>query len=213
MMKKVLIIVLGAFVLASCRSSKKMAKDEADVVSSKVETVEVKQKQETIAKADKKAPAHTNICSKVRVKISADGKDLSTNGQLKMKWNDVIQISLVDPLLGMMEIGKMEISTDSVFIMDRVNKRYISETYKKLSTLTGFPITFESVQNLFWEQVQKTGDNGTVSYTLPLAKPITIDVRLGDLNYESGWNGHTTVSSKYQKVSIEALFKAMLKNE
>lgn len=202
MMKKIVIVALGVMLLASCRSSKKMAKEETDVVSSKVETVE-----------QKKAPKHTEISSKVRVKIIADGKDMSTNGQLKMRWNDVIQISLVDPLLGMMEVGKMEISQDSVLIIDRVNKRYISETYNKLSALAGVSITFESVQDLFWDQVQKSGANGTVTYTLPVKKPVTIEAKLGNLSFDSGWNGHTTVTSKYQKVSIEALFKAMLNNE
>ena len=190
--------------LASCRSSKKMTKADKDAVGSKVETLV----------PTRKAPEHKEISSKVRVKIvDGDGKDMSTNGQLKMRWDDVIQISLVDPLLGVMEVGKMEISTDSVLVIDRVNKRYISETYSRLSAITGVPITFDAVQNIFWEQVQKTGANGTVNYTIPLSKPVTLELRLGNLSYDSGWNGHTSVSGKYQKVSVEALFKAMLNNE
>ena len=187
-MKRIVIILLGMILLASCRSSKKMAKADKDAVGSKVETLV----------PAKKAPEH---------------KEISTNGQLKMRWNDVIQISLVDPLLGVMEVGKMEISTDSVLVIDRVNKRYISETYSRLSAVTGVPVTFDAVQNIFWEQVQKTGANGTVNYTIPLSKPVTLELRLGNFNYDSGWNGHTSVSGKYQKVSVEALFKAMLNNE
>ena len=203
-MKRLVIVILGAALLASCRSSKKMAKDDRDVAGAKVETIT----------PVKKAPTHKEISSKVRVKIVADdGKDLSTNGQLKMRWNDVIQISLVDPLLGVMEVGRMEISTDSVLVIDRVNKRYISDSYQRLSTLTGVPVTFDMVQDLFWEQVQKTGANGTVNYTIPFSKPVTLELKLGNINYDSGWNGHTAVSSKYQKVSVEALFKALLNNE
>ena len=204
MMKRLVIVLLGTILLASCRSSKKMAREDANAIGSKVETLV----------PAKKTPKHTEICSKVRVKIVYDGdKEMSTNGQLKMKWNDVIQISLVDPLLGVMEVGKMEISTDSVLVIDRVNKRYISESYTKLSALAGTTITFDTVQDLFWEQVQKTGANGTVNYTIPMSKPVALELRLGNLSYESGWNGHTAVSSKYQRVSIEALFKAMLNNE
>ena len=203
-MKRLVIVILGAALLASCRSSKKMAKDDRDVVGAKVETIT----------PVKKAPTHKEISSKVRVIIVADdGNDLSTNGQLKMRWNDVIQISLVDPLLGVMEVGRMEISTDSVLVIDRVNKRYISDSYQRLSTLTGVPVTFDMVQDLFWEQVQKTGANGTVNYTIPFSKPVTLELKLGNRNYDSGWNGHTAVSSKYQKVSVEALFKALLNNE
>ena len=172
-----------------------------------------KKKVET-AMPVKKAPEHKEIISKVRVKIVSDNdKEMSTNGQLKMRWNDVVQITLVDPLLGVMELGRMEISTDSVLVIDRINKRFISESYHKLSQLAGRTINFEDVQDLFWNQVQKTGANGTVSYTIPINKPITIELRLGNINYESDWEGHSIVSSKYQQVSIEALFKAMLNNE
>lgn len=197
-MKRLVIVLSTIVLLASCRSSKNMAK--GDAVSSKVETIS----------QARKAPAHKEMASKVRVKITADGKDMSTNGQLKMRWGDVIQISLVDPLLGVMEVGRMEVSKDSVLVIDRVNKRYISETYQKLSTLAGRTITFEDVEDLFWNQVQSTGANGTVTYTIPMSKPVTLELRLGNLNYDSGWDGHTAVSPKYQQVSIEALFKAML---
>ena len=41
-----------------------------------------------------------NLTAKVKVVVDVDGKSTSTSGSLKMKKNDVIQISLVDPLLG-----------------------------------------------------------------------------------------------------------------
>lgn len=198
-MKRLVIVLSTIVLLASCRSSKNMTKD--DVTGKKVETIT----------QTRKAPSHKEIASKVRVKLVYDGdKELSTNGQLKMRWDDVIQISLVDPLLGVMEVGRMEVSKDSVLVLDRVNKRYISETYQKLSSLAGRTITFENVEDIFWNQVQNTGANGTVTFTIPMSKPVTFELRLGNLNYDSGWDGHTAVSPKYQRVSIEALFKAML---
>lgn len=202
MLKNYIAIFLGVILLASCHSSKKMAKD-ADAVSSKVETLDAK----------KKAPKHTEISSKVKVKVIMDGKDVSTSGQLKMRWNDVIQVSLVDPVLGVMEVGRMEISVDSILVVDRLNKRYVSETYETLSRLSGLDITHDVVQDLFWRQIEGKGNNDVLSFTLPFRKPVTMEIKLGSLNYDSGWNGHTEVSSKYQKVSMEALLKAMLNNE
>ncbi len=202
MLKNYIVLFLGVVFLASCHSSKKMAKDD-DAVSSKVETIETK----------KKAPKHTEICSKVKVKLIMDGKDVSTSGQLKMRWNDVIQVSLVDPVLGVMEVGRMEISPESVLVIDRMNKKYMSESFSTLSRLTGMPITHEAVQDMFWKQIEEKGNNGFISFTLPFRKPVTMEIKLGSLNYDSGWNGHTEVSSKYQKVSVEALFKALLNNE
>ena len=201
MLKNYIALLLGVLLLASCHSSKKMAK-ETDAVNSKVETLDTR-----------KAPKHTEICSKVKVKVSMDGKDVSTSGQLKMRWNDVVQVSLVDPILGVMEVGRMEISKDSVLVIDRMNKRYLSESFDTLSKLSGLPITHDAVQDLFWKQVQEKGDKGSISLVLPFRKPVTMDIKLGSLNYDSGWNGHTEVSSKYQKVSVEALFKALMNNE
>ena len=65
--------------------------------------------------------------------------------QMRMVHNQAIYISL-RPVLGI-EVGKLIITADSLYAVDKVHKRYIAE---KVSILTsGIPVTVSEVQDMF----------------------------------------------------------------
>lgn len=99
----------------------------------------------------------SNITAKVKVVVDVDGKATSTSGSLKMKRDDVIQISLVDPILGAVELGRIEFTKTNVLIIDRVNKQYIDVPYSSVSFLKKANIDFNSLQSLFWHEVFEPG--------------------------------------------------------
>ena len=103
----------------------------------------------------------TNLTAKVKVVVDVDGKSNSTSGSLKMKKNDVIQISLVDPLLGVMELGRMEFTKTRVLIIDRINKQYVDLPYSDVSFLKQANIDFNTLQSLFWHEVFEPGKSST----------------------------------------------------
>ncbi len=98
-----------------------------------------------------------NLTAKVKVTIKMGEKSISTNGTLRMKKNDVIQLSLVDPLLGIAEIGRMEFTRLHVLIIDRFNKQYIDVPYDEVSFLKRANIDFFTLQALFWNQIFEPG--------------------------------------------------------
>ena len=55
-----------------------------------------------------------NVTAKVRVRVAMGDRSISTTGTLRMRRNDVIQISLVDPLVGIAEVGRMEFTPTNV---------------------------------------------------------------------------------------------------
>lgn len=78
------------------------------------------------------------------IKLKA-GSSFSSSIQMRMVRDDAIFISL-RPVLGI-EVGKLLITGDSLFAVDKVHKRYIAE---KVSLLTaGIPVTVSDVQNIF----------------------------------------------------------------
>ena len=78
------------------------------------------------------------------IKLSA-GSDFSSSVQVRMVRDQAIYISL-RPVLGI-EVGKIIITADSLYAVDKVHKRYIAE---KVSILTsGVPVTVSEVQNMF----------------------------------------------------------------
>ena len=78
------------------------------------------------------------------IKLEA-GSSFSSSVQVRMVRDQDIFISL-RPALGI-EVGKLLITADSVYVIDKVHKRYIAE---KVSLLTaGVPVTVKDVQDIF----------------------------------------------------------------
>lgn len=87
--------------------------------------------------------------------------NFSSSMQVRMERGKSIYISL-RPMLGI-EVGKLLITADSVYAVDKVHKRYIAE---KVSLLTaGIPVTVTDVQDIFLGRPFIIG-NGTLSNAL-----------------------------------------------
>ena len=73
------------------------------------------------------------------------GSSFSSSIQVRMVRDQAIYISL-RPVLGI-EVGKLIITADSLYAVDKVHKRYVAE---KVSLLTsGIPVTVSDVQDIF----------------------------------------------------------------
>ena len=187
--------VLVALLLSACHSSKKVTDQQTDKT------------KPTTTVTTQPIAAGTNFTSRVRVTIVQNGKDITTNGTLRMRYDDVIQIALVDPVVGMMEVGRMELSPDNVLIIDRINKRYVSTDYEEFTALKSRNIDFKTIQDFFWKEAK--GGN-EFSYTIPAKKDIRLDLKLSDKGNAANWTAHTTVSGKYDKTDVNELFKSMV---
>jgi hypothetical protein len=200
--------------LASCHSSKKAMKDKSDKTKP---TTTITTPTTSTKKPDRQEPdlnkmkvaVGTNFTSKVRVTITQEGKDVTTNGNLRMRYGDVIQLTLVDPVLGIAEIGRLELSPDKVLIIDRVNKRYVDTNYEEFSALKSRNIDFNTIQEFFWQEAKK-GDK--FAYTIPAKKDIKLDLRLSNKGNNANWEPHTTVSGKYTKTDANKLFGSIVGN-
>lgn len=93
------------------------------------------------------------LTAKLKLVATASGQSASTGGTLKMKKDEIIQLSLVDPLLGAIEVGRMEFTPTNVMIIDRINKQYVDVPYSDISFLSKANIDFNTLQSLFWNEV------------------------------------------------------------
>ena len=143
--------------LIACRTTKPITTPETSVVS----TTNVFSADKYMSLVASNNSTQANLTAKVKVVVDVDGKSVSTSGSLKMKKDDVIQISLVDPLLGVMELGRMEFTKTRVLIIDRVNKQYVDVPYSDVSFLKKANIDFNTLQSLFWHEVFEPGKKTT----------------------------------------------------
>ena len=198
----VLCIVCAAL-LVSCRSSKNVASSDGQ---SSVEASEV---QTPSIKNARSLTNQTNLTAKVRVKLNYDGNNVGTSGTLRMRIGEVIQLSILDPVLGAVEVGRLEIDPTSVLVIDRYNKRYVAIPYDELNAYSRQQLDYETIEYHFWEQVLRT-DTDELQFQIPAGKKtVSMNLRLSNKNEKSDWEAHTTPSNKYDKVSVEELFKSL----
>jgi len=92
-----------------------------------------------------------SLTGKMKFVLDTNGKQLSLGGNLRMKRNDVIQLSLV--AFGLMEAARIEFTADEVLVVDRVNKQYVRASYADLDFLNEAGVNFYTLQALFWNEL------------------------------------------------------------
>ena len=142
-----LLPLLLLVLLASCRSSQSLTDTAVSGGGKRVEMYKAK-----VVANEQKEPC---VTGKMRMQLKALDKDLSVTGNLRMKRDVVVQLSL--SLLGF-EIGRMEFTPQHVLIIDRVNKNFIRAPYTEVSFLQKAQLDFYSLQSLFWNELFVPGE-------------------------------------------------------
>lgn len=154
-------VMLAAVMFVSCSSSKKGVKDNAALPT---ETEFSARKYVEAVTADYQSVK--GMSAKIKVTVAFDGKDFSTSGTLKMNKDNIIQLTLIDPILGLMEVGRMEFTPTNVVIIDRMNKQYMDVPYSEVSFLKRANVDFNTLQSLFWNELFIPGKKGNVDASL-----------------------------------------------
>lgn len=178
--KTIVILLSLTLLLASCGSKKKKGSEGG---STTPETSSVNAEQAALAdkyfgqiisnNTDAK-----NIVAKVHVALDINGESLSTSGTLRMRKDDVIQLSLVDPILGIMELGRLEFTENKVLMIIRVKKEYVEVPYSKVDFLKQANVNFNTLQSLFWNELFEPG------YFKPDAKSFTYSLNANKVNLQ-----------------------------
>ena len=97
------------------------------------------------------------LSARMKLEFSSQQNEFSSRVNLKMIYNERLQLS-IQPLLGI-EVFRIEVSTDSVKIIDRLNKRYMVDSYENLKGETEIDFNFQNLQALFTNQLFIPGEN------------------------------------------------------
>lgn len=162
--------------------------------------------RDAAARAEMKAEAYRNkvtanaqrvntLTARVKLNLNLDGRDLSAGGSLRMKRDDVVQLSV--SFLGA-EIARLEFSPRDVLLIDRFNKQYVRAAYDQIDFLRNAGLDFHAVQALFWNEL-----------FLPGNKPLTHD---GLARFGVSSAGDHTLLSLTDAPELEYLFLTVTKN-
>jgi hypothetical protein len=161
--RKITVLAL-AMLLAACGSKKNLVKDPGSNNPSAT-TSTVTPGQTSVQGADNATilrnvtsslPASANLVASIDFTIKRGSKDISVDGKISMRRDEVIRIQLSP--MGLVEVGRMEFTRDSVLIMDRIHKQYLKSSYDKVGFLRDNGIDFYALQALFWNQLFVPGE-------------------------------------------------------
>ena len=215
-------VLMLCILLASCRSKKEVVSTTATVSDNT--TIGVPPSQGNKQPADAKQQEETCVTAKVRLELASNGKSTSVGGMLRMKRNDVIQLSLVT--FGVLEVARIEMTPEYFLLVDKMGRQYVKASYNDVSFLRDADVDFYTIQSYFWNE-QTSNYSGweqsnfvTVGgRSLPTKHLITIPARnktikanlsLSNLNTDSNWEKRTQISSRYSKVSVDELWTRIM---
>ena len=141
------VLLGGALTLFGCKSSRKVIEARPDAAA----LSDVQHVERVIAGS----PQADCIDAKMRFTLRMGDKELSVGGNLRMKRDDVIQLSLVG--FGIIEGGRIEFTRDSVLLLDRIHRCYVRMAYHDVGFLRDSGADFYTLQALFRNELVLPG--------------------------------------------------------
>lgn len=120
------------------------------------EKVNTKELKEFVASMQEQEPAFRTFSARLSVGLQTGDKTMGSRVELKLVKDSALQLS-VQPFLGI-EVFRMELTPDSVKVMDRMNKRYVAEGYTALKEEWPIDFNFYNLQALFVHQLFLPGE-------------------------------------------------------
>lgn len=161
-----LYLLAAALTLTACRSSKHAVAGSDSGVTAATPAADSKKADAKAAALVGRIQSHSQtanaLTARLKINLKSGSKTFDLGGSLRMKRNEVVQISLT--MLGF-EVARMEFAPDGVLLIDRVNKQYVKAAYTDLSFLRQARLDFYALQAMFWAEVFEPGQQGSASPT------------------------------------------------
>lgn len=103
--------------------------------------------QELFEKVSSQSLSYRTFSGKMRVNLKTKKDDISLSGSLKMVKDSGLLLSFQFPFVG--EVLRMNVTRDSILIVDRMNKRFVVESIREAQDKTSFQFDLQTLQSLF----------------------------------------------------------------
>lgn len=131
-----LLLIVGIY---SCKPKERIIQAQA--------ALEDKTESELFEDIMHKGLEFNTFSSKLNMTFSTGIKTISSKGNLRIINNEAIMLS-VQPLFGI-EMFRLYVEPDYLIILDRMNKRYVKESFQELKEKNPIGFNFYSLQSLF----------------------------------------------------------------
>lgn len=128
--------------LSACKSSKNLIVTDGSAVA--------KTQEQLLSDVFESEVDYKTISGKISLEMIPGSRTSGTkvNSQLKIVRDDIIQLSIRAPFINT-EVFRMNITPDSVYIIDRMSKKIAIENIAKLEKEKGISFNYSNLQSLF----------------------------------------------------------------
>ena len=199
------VVVAGAslFMLGvtACKTKKSVTATDTQVL-----TQEEKVKEEDFSEFYKKIIDYKTFSGKATVKIEAGKLNQTVTANIKAEKGKQIFISAV--AMGIAEVGRLNITPDSLQLINRLDKNYYSLGFKDGVAKLNAPIEFDMVENLFIGNPLIVNEKITnITHTKDL---VTISITKGDFTQKLIYNRNTNNLDKQEINSSKEPFTCVI---
>ncbi len=108
-------------------------------------------------------PQFEYLTSKAKFKFDHDNKKVSATANFRIRKDSIIWVS-VTPGLGL-EVARVLVDRNHVFVLDKVNKEYYEYTFNELSHQYGFDFSFDLIQSVILGNLSEPYQNQRLEKT------------------------------------------------
>lgn len=224
------IALLALLLLAGCRSSRRAAKEQPTIPTltsqDTLSTTRPGKEKREVRNSSVKA-----LTAKMNLKLQAGNKSVNCTGTYRLKRDEVVQLNLVYTVLVLpVNVGSLELTPDSILLVDRINKRYCRVAYSQVPELKKEGIDFRYLQRVFWGDDEKVKSNVVsclynnwislsdgkfpqhIDFTLKgsSAGKYKATFVLSKIQETEKWETHVDVPVKYKAVSLKTVMNAIM---
>lgn len=142
---------------------------------------------------------HTMV-QRAHVTLELDQHKYSMNSQVRVWRNNLVTVSL-QPMLGI-EVARMEATQDSVWVFDKMNRRYVAFAYSDLGQDISPKINYKTIQDFATHPISK--EDASIELTYGKHK-LKLSSKYSNREYNTLQEPQTTNTKKYKRVTIREI--------
>lgn len=149
------------------------------------------------------ATRYQTLSQRVQLNMEWNASRYSMNGSIRVWRNEMVAIS-VQPMLGI-EMVRVEATPDSIWVFDKMNRRYIAMGYAELGENITKKINYKTIQDFASQPITDNDKEKIVIDITTGNNHLKLSSKFSNREYNTLQAPTRTKTNRYKRVSLEEI--------
>ena len=149
------------------------------------------------------ATRYQTLSQRVQLDLEWNMSRYSMNGSIRVWRNEMVVVS-VQPMLGI-EMVRVEATPDSIWVFDKMNRRYLTMGYCELEQKTTKKITYKTIQDFASQPITDNKKDKIVIEVTTGDNQLKLSSKFSNREYNTLQAPTKTKTNRYKRVSLEEI--------